>query len=168
MEHVNKIVEQVLDFARSAEPKLASVNVNELLDDLGLLIRHKLRNQNIELVRRLDPALPAIHADATQLEQASLNLILNAVESMPHGGTLTITTRFADDTIALEFKDTGEGMSAEQRDRAFTSLLNTTKNKGTGLGLAIVKRVVEAHQGEIKLKSQQGKGTVITILLPAS
>lgn len=166
MEHLNKIVEQILDFARSAEPKLGTVNINELVENLGLLIRHKLTNQNIELIRHLDPALPDLTGDSTQLEQASLNLVLNAVEAMPHGGQLTITTRADSHFIAIEFKDTGEGMSAEQRERAFTSLLSTTKAKGTGLGLAIVKRVVEAHRGEILLKSQPGKGTTITLLLP--
>ncbi len=166
MDHLNKIVEQILDFARSAEPKLSPVNINQLIDDLGLLIRHKLRNQNVELVRRLDPALPLISADATQLEQASLNLILNAVEAMPKGGQLTISSKVVKDGICVEFKDTGEGMSPEQCEKAFTSLLNTTKTKGTGLGLAIVKRVVEAHRGEIKIKSQLGKGTTISLYLP--
>ncbi|MBA4148121.1 MAG: GAF domain-containing protein [Verrucomicrobia bacterium] len=168
MEHLNKIVEQILDFARSAEPKLAPVNVNQLIENLGLLIRHKLRNQNIELIRHLDPAMPDIAADSSQLEQASLNLVLNAVEAMPHGGQLTITTRAGKKSVVIEFKDTGEGMSVEQRERAFTSLLNTTKAKGTGLGLAIVKRVVETHRGEIQLTSEQGKGTTITLVLPTA
>ncbi|MFN7140105.1 MAG: ATP-binding protein, partial [Limisphaerales bacterium] len=168
MDHLNKIVEQILDFARSAEPKFSLVNLNQLIEDLGLLIRHKLRNQNIELARRFAPELPSISADATQLEQAFLNLILNAVEAMPQGGQLTITTRSRNQGVSIEFKDTGEGMSAEQRERAFTSLLNTTKSKGTGLGLAIVNRVVEAHRGKLKLKSQPGKGTTITLLLPFS
>jgi len=113
-------------------------------------------------------------ADATQLEQAFLNLILNAVEAMPQGGRLTIITRAVNSNaegakgshVAIEFKDTGEGMSEEQRQRAFTSLLSTTKTKGTGLGLAIVGRVVEGHHGTIKIKSQPGRGTAIRIILP--
>src|SRR4029450_11877367 len=86
MDHLNKIVAQILDFARSTEPKLTYVNLNELIDDLGLLIRHKLANQNIQWTFRLDPNLPTIMADATQLEQAFLNLTLNAVEAMSKGG----------------------------------------------------------------------------------
>src|SRR5437773_9857271 len=77
MDHLNRIVEQILDFARSTEPKLSLVNVNELLDDLSLLTRHKLKNQDIQLVRRLAPNLPPVMADAMQLEQAFLNLMLN-------------------------------------------------------------------------------------------
>ena len=174
MDHLNKIVEQILDFARSTEPKLGAVNVNQLLDDLGLLTRHKLRNQNIQLAVKLDPNLPTVMADATQLEQAFLNLTLNAVEAMPAGGKLSIATRGwklprnspAPTHIAIEFRDTGEGMSPEQCKRAFTSLLNTTKPKGTGLGLAIVGRVVETHRGKVSVRSKPNRGTTITIILP--
>ncbi len=93
MELLNKIVEQILDFARTTEPKLMKVNLNELIEELGLLVRHKLRNQNIQLVQKLAPDLPPIMADATQLEQAFLNLMLNAAEAMPTGGRLGITAR---------------------------------------------------------------------------
>jgi signal transduction histidine kinase len=174
MEHLNKIVEQILDFARGAEPKLSAVNINQLLDDLGLLTRHKLRNQQIQFVRRFAPDLPPIMADGTQLAQAFLNLTLNAVESMPKGGALTILTRSfrlprrspRPTHILIEFRDTGCGMPEEQRLRAFSSLLSTTKQKGTGLGLAIVGRVIETHRGKIKIRSQPGKGTTISITLP--
>ncbi|MFO1498868.1 MAG: GAF domain-containing protein [Verrucomicrobiota bacterium] len=173
MDHLNKIVETVLDLARSNEPHLAPVNVNELIDDLGLLTRHKLRNQNVELVRKLDPKLPTVLADATQLEQVFLNLTLNALEAMPRGGQLTVTSRcdsLASKTrarhILIEFKDTGDGMTPEQQKRAFTSLLSTTKQKGTGLGLAIVSKIVEAHHGEIEVKSRLGSGTNIILRLP--
>lgn len=174
MEHLNKIVEQILDFARSTEPKMSEVNINQLLDDLGLLTRHKLRNQKIQFVRRLAPDLPLVMADGTQLAQAFLNLTLNAVECMPDGGTLTIFTRAfrlprksAHPThVLVEFKDTGPGMAEEQRRRAFSSLLSTTKEKGTGLGLAIVGRVIETHRGKVRIRSHPGKGTTISIALP--
>ena len=174
MEHLNKIVEQILDFARGAEPKLSEVNINQLLDDLGLLTRHKLRNQQIQFIRRLAPDLPAIMADGTQLAQAFLNLTLNAVEAMPEGGSLTIYTRafrLPRDSprpthILIEFRDTGPGMPEEQRRRAFSSLLSTTKQKGTGLGLAIVGRVIETHRGKVRIRSHPGQGTTISITLP--
>src|SRR5271169_5241117 len=114
IEHLNKIVEQILDFARTTEPKLAPVNLNELIDELGLLVRHKLANQNVRLVRDLQSDLPLVLGDAPQLEQAFLNLILNAAEAMPDGGTLTIKSReirtprkSAQSThVAMEFRDT--------------------------------------------------------------
>ncbi len=174
IDHLNKIVEQVLDFAHTTEPRLAPVNLNELIDELGLLVRHKLKNQNVEWAPRLQADLPTVPGERTQLEQAFLNVILNAAEAMPHGGTLTISSRTASlprpgarPTHALvEFKDTGQGMSEEQRRRAFTSLLSTTKAKGTGLGLAIVGRVIEAHRGKVQIKSRPAKGTTVSILLP--
>jgi signal transduction histidine kinase len=175
MDHLNKIVQQILDFTRVAEPVLAEVDLNQLIDDLGLLTRHKLIHQKIKLVRVLQPNLPLITADATQLEQAFLNLTLNAVEAMPEGGQLKITTRAerpAKPTstlarqVVIEFSDTGEGMTEEQRLQVFSSVFNTTKKKGTGLGLAIVKRVVEAHRGQIEIKSRRGKGTTFSITLP--
>jgi signal transduction histidine kinase len=175
MELLNKIVEQILDFARSAEPKLSEVNINQLLDDLGLLTRHKLRNQQIQFIRRLAPDLPLVMADGTQLSQAFLNLTLNAVEAMPNGGSLTLYTRAfrlprnsARPThVLIEFRDTGPGMTEEQRRRAFSSLLSTTKQKGTGLGLAIVGRVIETHRGKVRIRSHAGRGTTISIMLPA-
>ena len=86
IEHLNKIVEQILAFAHTTEPQLAPVNLNELIDELGLLVRHKLANQNVQLTRKLQPDLPAVMGDMPQLEQAFLNLILNAAEAMPDGG----------------------------------------------------------------------------------
>jgi signal transduction histidine kinase len=174
MDHLNRVVEQVLDFARSTEPQLVPVNVNQLLDDLSLLTRHKLRQQRVEIVRDLAPHLPAVQADATQLEQAFLNLTLNAVEAMPKGGRLTVTTRVIRQPrtrkepthVVIEFTDTGAGMTEEQQKKAFSSLLATTKAKGTGLGLAIVARVIETHRGEVKVQSKPGEGTTFTITLP--
>ena len=174
IEHLNVIVEQILAFARTTEPKLKPVNLNELVDELGLLVRHKLANQNVRLVRQLQPDLPMVMGDAPQLEQAFLNLILNAAEAMPGGGTLTIRSRAIRSPrtsphpthVGLEFKDTGAGMSREVQKRAFTAVLDTTKAKGAGLGLAIVGRIIETHRGRIRIKSQMGRGTTIGITLP--
>jgi signal transduction histidine kinase len=136
--------------------------------------------------------------DSGQLEQAFLNLILNATEAMPRGGSLTIIARSLftgsgsrsaraapslspsegeragargalptqPTHIAVEFKDTGQGMTEAQRRRAADSVLNTTKTKGTGLGLPIVTRIVETHRGRLKIKSRPGHGTTVSIILP--
>lgn len=167
IEHLNKIVEQILDFARTTEPKFAPVNLNELVDELGLLVRHKLANQNIKMVRALLPDLPLVMGDAPQLEQAFLNLILNAAEAMPEGGTLTVRSRVAKSRVVIEFRDTGAGMSEEMQKQAFTAVLSTTKARGTGLGLAIVGRIIETHHGTIQIKSRTGRGTAMIISLPA-
>jgi signal transduction histidine kinase len=174
IEHLNKIVERILAFARTTEPQLAPVNLNELIDELGLLVRHKLANQNIKLVRELATDLPLVMGDAPQLEQAFLNLILNAAEAMPEGGTLAIKSRAVrlprasekPTHLSVEFKDTGKGMSEELQKRAFTAVLSTTKAKGTGIGLAIVGRIIETHRGSIRIKSRLKHGTGIVITLP--
>jgi signal transduction histidine kinase len=174
MDHLNRIVEQILNFARSTEPRLIEVDIDELINGLGLLTRHKLKNHNIELVRKQARNLPVVMGDPVQLEQAFLNLMLNAVQAMPNGGRLSVTTRVvpaqkgitAPGEVVVEFKDTGEGMSDEQRRRAFTSLLSTTKREGTGLGLALVRRIVETHRGRVKISSRPGKGTTMTLVLP--
>ena len=176
MEQLNKIVEQILDFARTTEPQLAAVNLNQLVDELGLLVRHKLKHQHIQLVRKLAADLPPVLGDAGQLEQAFLNLILNAAEAMPQGGTLTIASRpiplprrgSRPTHVAVDFADTGQGMTDEQRRRAFSAVLTTTKAKGTGLGLAIVGRIIETHRGRVKIKTRLGQGTTVSVLLPLS
>ena len=173
MEQLNRIVEQILDFARRNEPAPAPVNLNTVVDDLSLLIRHKLTLHKIQLECALDPKLPPVLADAAQLEQAFLNLALNALEAMPAGGKLTILTRCQRGTakapvpqVIIEFQDTGKGMTAEQQQRVFVSVLKSTKGKGTGLGLAVVARIVEAHHGKIRVRSRLGRGTTFRIRLP--
>lgn len=166
MEHLNRIVDQILDFARRSAPELAEVDVNRLVDDLGLLTRHKLKAAGIKLERVLDPDLPPIHADATQLEQAFLNLTLNAVEAMTDGGRLKIMTLGNKSGIEVRFQDTGPGLDAEHQRAAFSSWFTTGKEKGTGLGLAIVARVVETHGGKITIDSTPDQGTTFRLHLP--
>ncbi len=167
IEHLNKIVEQILDFARTTEPKFAPVNLNVLLDELGLLVRHKLAHQKVTLMQDLQADLPLVSGDAPQLEQAFLNLILNAAEAMPDGGTLSIKTfTTTSGQVAVTFKDNGVGMGKEQQTKAFKTVLATTKAKGSGLGLAIVGRIVETHHGRIEVHSRLGRGTTMSITLP--
>jgi signal transduction histidine kinase len=172
---LNRIVEQVLALSRTAEPQLAPVDLNRVIEELNLLLRHKLKNLGVQCVLELQPNLPLVSADATQIEQVFLNLSLNALEAMPQGGTLTIATQAisggipgpAGRWVQVEFRDTGRGMSAEERKGAFKSLLRTTKRKGTGLGLAIVGRIVETHHGRIQINAEHGRGTTICLQLPA-
>ncbi len=175
MDHLNTIVEQVLTFARNAEPQLQPTDVNKLIDDLSILVRRKIAQQKVELETRLAQPLPQTRADAPQLSQVFLNLTLNALEAMPDGGRLAIETRaihFPKSApepthVRIEFADSGCGMDTETRERAFTSLLNTSKPGGSGLGLAIVGRIVESHAGRIKIKSN-ATGTTFSILLPVA
>ena len=165
MDHLDQIVDNVVKFARNAEPQMKPVAVPDLLEDLALLTRHKLQHQGIALERDDDEGLPAVNGDAAQLSQAFLNLILNGAEAMPNGGTLRIETRKTDKGLTVSFADTGEGMTQAQQEQAFTGMLSTSKEKGGGLGLAIVAKVVEAHGGGMHVESTQGTGTNITLSL---
>lgn len=174
MEQLNRIVERILDFARGSEPRQSRLLVNPLIEDLKLLVRHKFSRHHVELICHLDPSLPAILGDAPQLEQAFLNLSLNALEAMKDGGQLTISTRAEPGTtkedpggVSVEFRDTGPGLSDAQQERLFRSLLKTTKAKGTGIGLAIVAKTVEAHRGQIDVRSRPGHGAVFRLVFPA-
>ena len=174
MEQLNRIVERILDFARGSETQQSRLLVNPLIEDLKLLVRHKFSSHQVELVCHLDPALPAIMGDAAQLEQAFLNLALNALEAMKEGGQLIIATRTergkakeGPGHISVEFRDTGPGLSAEQQERLFRSMLKTTKAKGTGIGLAIVAKTVEVHRGQIQVRSRPGHGAVFRLIFPA-
>jgi signal transduction histidine kinase len=172
IDHLNRVVDQILDFSRRAAPKFAQLQVNRLIDDLGLLTRHKLQAQRIEFVRETDPDIPELMADATQLEQAFLNLPLNAADAMPEGGRLTIFTRYRaasegqEAAVLLEFCDTGKGMTDAQQKAAFSSWFTADKTSGTGLGLAIVLRVIEAHGGKVSIRTKVGVGTTFVLELP--
>ncbi|HEY5910432.1 MAG TPA: GAF domain-containing protein [Verrucomicrobiae bacterium] len=174
IDHLNRFVDQILALSRHAETQFEPVSVNGVLDELNLLVRHKLKHQQVELARELDPELPAAMGDPGQLEQAFLNLVLNAVEAMPRGGRLTLRSygwsaprgRGGPTQVVVEFQDTGPGMNREQQRQAFTSPLHTTKPKGAGLGLAIVARIVEAHHGRVKILSGAGGGTIVRVRLP--
>jgi signal transduction histidine kinase len=169
IDHLNKSVEHILNFARTAEPELVPLPLNSIVEDLALLVRHKLKNHGIQFQMNLALNLPYARADAAQLSQALLNLVLNSVEAMPEGGTLSIETGLTPESLLyLTLSDTGKGMTPEQQANAFRSLLQTTKKRGTGLGLAIVSKIIQAHHGEITVESHPGEGTSFRIILPSS
>jgi signal transduction histidine kinase len=169
MRHMNRIVDQVLKLARSTEPSKQRLLIDQMLDDITLLIRHKLSQQNVEIRRQIAENLPAVWADRTQLEQAVLNLVLNAVAAMEHGGILWLgahTEQYQGTTyMALTVRDNGAGMSKLQTEKIFAPFL-TTKQHGTGIGLAIVQKIMENHRGKVLVTSKKGRGTKFRLLVP--
>lgn len=160
-----RIIKSLLDFARPKSPTRRKVQVNDLVD--AAISRIKVPD-GIEVVYRLELELPIILADPIQIDQIATNIILNAVQAMPHGGQLTITTQEADSGwIAMAFSDTGVGITEEHLHRLYEPLF-TTKAKGIGLGLAIIKMMVESHDGSIEVQSEVGKGTTFIVKLPGS
>lgn len=169
MDHLNRIVGQLLRIARSNDPVFEPLEINRVLDDVLLLSRHTLTNRNIRVERRLAHGLPTVKADRGQMEQLCLNLMLNASEAMTDGGVMTLTTALEDEScrrVRVSFADNGPGIPPAIREGLFQSFL-TTKESGTGLGLAIVKKIVETHQGEVSVEGRSGGGTVFHVFLPA-
>ncbi|SDU15861.1 His Kinase A (phospho-acceptor) domain-containing protein [Verrucomicrobium sp. GAS474] len=169
MRHMNRIVDQILSLVRSAEPIKEPVDLAQMIDDIILLVRHKLHRQGIEIRRDADEALPPAKVDRAQIEQAILNLVLNAVGAMPEGGALSIGTSIDEvegaSYFVLTVRDNGVGMTATQIDNLFAPFL-TTKQHGTGIGLAIVARIMENHSGRIEVESKPKRGTRFRLLLP--
>jgi signal transduction histidine kinase len=120
---------------------------------------------SIKLVKKLSPGIPKAVADPEQIGRAIRNLVLNAMDAMPEGGTLAAHTAAHESFVRLEITDTGQGLTAEECERLFTPYY-TTKQHGTGLGLAIVQSVVSDHKGRISVESAPGAGTTFRIDLP--
>jgi signal transduction histidine kinase len=169
MRQMNRILDQVLSFARSSEPIKETVHAQQLFDDVFLLTRHKLQQQGIDVRSTAADDLPLFRADREQVEQVLLNLILNAAQAMPRGGSLRLTAGVEDFEgerhMALAVRDNGEGMSPEQIENLFAPFL-TTKDSGTGIGLAIVKKIMENHQSKVQVESKLGQGTKFKLLFP--
>lgn len=164
-----KIVSNLLDFSRQSDIRIAPANINKVLERALFLIGHKLTLQNINLQQNLVTDLPEFTCDADQIQQALLALLLNAIEAMPDGGTLTVSTRKMDDTIKISISDTGFGMSQAQIAHIFEPFFTTkTELNGVGLGLAIVYGIINQHKGHIDVQSEEGRGTAFEITLPTT
>ncbi len=162
-----EIVKRLLDFARQTKPQKKLTDVNAVIENIILLVRNQASFRNIVIDKRLTPGIPPILADTDQIQQVFVNIILNAAEAMPNGGTLTISTDLppSDNVVAIAFADTGLGIAESNRERIFDPFF-TTKEHGTGLGLAISYGIVEQHGGTINVTSSMGKGSRFTIELP--
>lgn len=164
--HLNSRVEQILGFARPVNFTLSSGNVNQIVNDILELFRPQLTANKVEVHHAIDQPVYAM-LDQSSMRGALMNLILNAIEAMPEGGTLTIAADQADDTVRLEIADTGRGLGDEEAKKIFEPFY-TTKAQGLGLGMPYARKIIEQHGGTISLNSQYGIGTTITVALPAA
>ena len=163
------IVAGLLNFARQGRLVTQEADIHALLDDTLAQLERQPAMAKVEVVRKYDTTLPKIVMDAAQMRQVFLNIIMNAAEAMPDGGSLTVRTGPADggNGVSISLSDTGVGMSEEHLSRLFTPFFTTKQlGKGTGLGLPIAYGIVKMHRGQIQVQSQPGVGTTFTITLP--
>jgi signal transduction histidine kinase len=162
------IIERFSEFSKMPQPQFQRVQVNELILGVMQLFQAQLQapgRVKIKCELQLDPHLEPVGADADLLHRAILNLVLNAQDAMPRGGTLTLRTRNEDGNVIIEVTDTGSGLTREECARIFTPYY-TSKKQGTGLGLAIVQSVISDHGGRIRVHSEPERGTTFVIELP--
>jgi signal transduction histidine kinase len=155
------------EFSKMPQPNFQQLDLNELVQQVARVFQAQWQSDaKIECRLELDNGLPPIAADSDLLHRAISNLVLNAIDAMPAGGTITLaTSRSENERVGLEVRDTGTGLTSEECERLFTPYY-TTKQHGTGLGLAIVQSIVSDHHGTISVRSVAGRGTVFTIELP--
>jgi two-component system NtrC family sensor kinase len=165
--HAREIIRKLMAFARQLPPKKVAANLNEIVTEGLLFLESRCTKAGIRLVRRLAADLPEITLDPDQLNQVLVNLVVNAIQAMPAGGTLTIETSVTDEGVCLGVADTGAGMSEELREQIFLPFFSTKDvDEGTGLGLAVVHGIVTAHKGHVTVETAEGRGSRFIVHLP--
>jgi nitrogen fixation/metabolism regulation signal transduction histidine kinase len=161
---LKQIIARFSDFARMPTPEMQAVDLNALAKETVKFFEPQLAQARVLPAIKLDPSLRAVQADPEQMARVLRNLVLNAIDAMPEGGTLTLRTTSIEGGARLEVADTGQGLTPEECERLFTPYY-TTKTHGTGLGLAIVQSVISDHHGRISVASEKGKGATFRIEL---
>ena len=160
--YIDKIVADLQDYTKPLNPNKETISIEKAIEEALLIVNIPSKLQVIIIIPKNFPSFPA---DFSMIKRALINLIQNAVQAMPNGGTLKITAQTQNDYACISIEDTGEGIPQEVQSKLFTPLF-TTKSKGQGFGLAVVKRLIEAQNGKITYKTQKAKGTTFTIQLP--
>ncbi|MGB9661841.1 MAG: ATP-binding protein [Moorellaceae bacterium] len=167
IDRMDRIARSLLELTRYAKPEFMAINIHEVLNRAVELVRTMARDQKVTIVEVYQAPSPFIYGDPEHLQQAFLNLFLNALQAMPEGGCLTIKTSGErhGKVIYIKISDTGPGIPKELQDKVF-NLFFTTKRQGTGLGLPLTQSIIYRHQGLMLLESEPGSGTTFTIVLP--
>lgn len=161
-----KIVQDLLSYARTPKPVLAPVDINRLLREIIDFARNHTDLYHVNIAQDFSSDIPMIAADADQLRQVAINLLLNAGAASPENGSIRVQTWLEEERfVRIDFIDQGAGINEDNLDKIFEPFF-TTKARGTGLGLAITKQIIDMHQGEIFIDSEPGRGTTVGIRLP--
>lgn len=167
--HAREVVRKLMLFAREAPMKKDRLNINSTIEDSLYFLEARCAKAGIEIVKDFDPDVPDITADTSQLYQVLVNLMVNAVQAMPSGGKICISTRYNADNVMLTIEDTGTGISEEVLGKIFIPFFTTKDvNEGTGLGLSVVHGIVSSHGGSISVGSKVGIGTRFEVSFPIS
>jgi len=165
--YAREVIKKLLLFARQVPASKRKVNLNRIVEDGLYFFEARCAKESIELVRSLSPNLPEITADQSQLNQVLVNLVVNAIQAMPNGGTLTVNTFAGDGFVTLTVQDTGIGISEDIVPQIFLPFFTTKDiDQGTGLGLAVVHGIVTSHGGTIDVHSKVGEGTTFEVHFP--
>ena len=173
-QRMSRILRQMLGFYRQTEA-MATTDVNALVEEARGLVAKRLRERGVQVTSQLDPSLPRVQASADQLKQVVLNLVLNAADSMPKGGKITVSTQtgagveselVGSEAVQIQVRDTGEGIPDDVLAQIFAPFFSTKPGKGTGLGLWVSQGIVQNHGGTMRVRSRVGHGTTFTITLP--
>jgi signal transduction histidine kinase len=165
--HAREIIHKLLVFSRQTPLQKTRVNLNQVVEEGLHFLESRCAKAGIELVRILEPNLPEISANASQLQQVLVNLVVNALQASPSGGKLTIGTQGARDYVSLVVTDMGTGMTEEVKSKIFMPFFTTKDiDQGTGLGLAVVHGIVTSHGGVIEVQSEVGRGSRFEVQLP--
>jgi len=163
------LVRNLLTFSRTTPMNIQPTNLNRVIEQVLRLVQHQLDLAGIHVQEQLESELPLVDCDGAQIEQVLLALLMNAIDAMPQGGNLWITSTSSPDpkVIRIVVRDDGAGIPAEILPRIFEPFLTTKETgRGVGLGLAISNSILERHNGRIEVQSELGKGTVFTVTLP--
>lgn len=161
---LERLVEEVLAYRRISNPEFKPTDVNALVQSVLITMQDETQRGSVHTMLRFKPDLPIARIDELQVRQALMNLVSNALEAMPAGGTVTVTTSADTEFLEIEVRDTGIGIPKQNWNKLYKPFF-TTKTTGTGLGLAIVGQVVENHHGSLRFKSAPGEGTAFTMRL---
>ena len=167
VDRLNRVITQLLEFTRPLEVIKKPVSIRPLIQHSLKIIEGQAQSKNISINTKFSPEINEIHIDQDRFNQVLLNLYLNAVEAMEEGGVLSVALSREENSqkVKLTVSDTGAGIKKEDLVHIFDPYF-TTKQSGTGLGLAIVHKIIESHNGEVKVESRHGKGTTVTLILP--
>ncbi len=167
IQRLDRVVQTLVDFTRPVELRLADLDLRRLVDDVVLLASPEAERHGVNIVRTGGPEPLPVKVDADLVKQAVLNIVLNGVQAMADGGTLTLTGGRRDGEVELDVRDEGPGIPPELREKIF-NLYFTTKKSGSGIGLAMTYRVMQLHNGSVEFDSEVGRGTTFRLLFPAA